>query len=355
MLDILKKADQPLASQAREAIRWLERQLISEDAPTCHPHYRHRDRSRAQVRLLKDEDMASWAQVCERSSIPTPCSAGGGDEKHSATDLQQHSLHSLSLGKQTTLRALLGNEAYLEANFIVAYADIPPTVETQADLIKRLLVDDDELDQILEEYFPGIFSEMLLHISEVEIAKAAFDEATFRSMRQAKLEQGAANGDKGEPRSRDSTNRRERRFNKSSSNYQNARNRTPNSSTSSERSPISESFTNSPFHSSSTSSLPGGSSGCMRDTTSLFSSETYQRSRPTPPRQTQPNRRHASVSPLETGLPDPAHTASTEVIPAGGISSTRSYGRQDKSHLASTPRITLANPQSTARSLSTAT
>lgn len=240
VLDILKKAEQPLCSQAREAIRWLERQLSPNEEAPARPQQRQNVKPRTQLRILDDDDMLTWFQVLEESFVPPACLDDPTDGQQ-VVQMWKQSLQSLSLRSQVTLRALLGSTDDIRSP-IVAIAEVPRLSESQSDLIERLLVDPESLQESMKKHFPSIPLDQLLPVSSEDVAKVVEDEAAFHTLRQSRSEQKTT-GVSRRTAPLQSRNGSEKHHNRDDSGFQQSRTRTPNSSKSSERSIIRPSST----------------------------------------------------------------------------------------------------------------
>lgn len=189
MLDILKKAEQPLCAQAREAIRWLERQLSLHDRIEGPHQYRHKPYRKARLRILGEDDMLSWSEVLHRSRAPSPAPAADGspDTAQSAPDWKAP-LHEASLGTQALFRAFLGLSQDRQDSLVIATA-ARGTLESQPDLIKRVLADQLPLEDMLRTYFPDLPTNIIRNISEMEASLAEEEENAFWRMQKARAEE----------------------------------------------------------------------------------------------------------------------------------------------------------------------
>lgn len=335
MLDILKKAEQPLSSRAREAIRWLERNLGSTGLAESRPRNQSHTARRSELRILDDRDMLTWSQILEKSYVPPARLDDENTDGEEKARIWQAPLQSVSLATQALLKALLRYSQDGKRLPVVALAESPSIASCQPEIINRVLVDSTSLQSILQNHFPTIPLDTLLPVSACEIAQSEDEEAIFRSSRHARSEQ----------RQTLKPNRPD-----FSSQQSQGRAGTPSSSRSAARSPICQSCKapQSPTFASPTSNSL---------TTIQFRKATPPL--PEPTRHAQPKLLQRAAVDVQKSIHLASHSDSTRSI-GGDLQSHRQWPSsrshqvaQSKSALA--PRIMLANPKSTARSLSTAT
>lgn len=343
MLDVLKKVEQPLCSQAREAIRWLEWQLESNnEVSSSRPQQRQNSRSRVKLRVLSENDMIPWSHILEESLGSLTSLHEHSDEE---LQMRKESLRSLSFGRQTTVRALWSCSSKRVDVPVVAFTTKTYPDETQPDLVKRLLLDPEPLAQSLQKCFPFIPLDTLLHVSSKEVSKAAEDEAAFRSMRQSRSEQADVDTSR-KARLPQGRSNSERQRDRPDSGFQRSRTRTPNSSRSSERSPASQPHTPTRSPPVTSSAIPATHQLLLHKSSSYTTI-----SQPRQPRILQNQSRSGQT---------PSQNASVGVVKDNTrlekyAAPSRPQREVTKVQPLPTAKITLANPRSTARSLSTAT
>ncbi|KAK9899485.1 hypothetical protein P389DRAFT_175 [Cystobasidium minutum MCA 4210] len=346
MLDILKKADQPICSQAREAIRWLERQLSMHEEDRSGPYNSNngasRNKKRSKLRILNDEDLLTWSQVlpkscCRHARLDDPDSAESVDD---TKDL----LLSTSLATQASLRAFLALEQSSKSSTILAVASSESSLALQPNITKRVLLDQTPLETILSLHFPSISTTSIIRISPDEISEAVEADARFRQALHARREE-KSNASTFQDGHRTKHDRVHKRLD--SGYYQN-RSRSPQSQPFSDRS-------------------PARSADCRASDVTNEPSAFWNEPPPLAQhRQTQPRllQRRAPSSPRPTSSTHASTGSARSNAPCIGsrqplfnasVSSNVPPITAAAAKPTSAPKIMLANPRSTARSLSTAT
>lgn len=310
--------------------------------------------------------MLSWSQVLSKSLILPPRLDDGVDSAETAQAQQVDiaRLHNVSLATQASLRALLAISQMEEDHVVVAVATPSSSLATQPPIIRRVLLDQDALlEDIFRIHYPHMHSlTAVLRISTQEVDEVVEAETAFReSQHQARIEQREQHYTASQHRANQRYKPDRRQTRPDSGYYQQHRNRNSRSS-----------HRHQHYHleRSSEDGSPVQSNGARNSSSTTSSSTSALWNEPPPARLTshgQPKILQKKASPVIQQMKPKAvatevhhNTASpTKAAPArqaphiGLTRNSTDPQREIKSTPA--PKIMLANPKITARSLSTAT